>query len=87
MPEVDTSLWDPGSIDIRGVMDIVMHTGQRVVKYDVVVCSGVQCVFGAFPPGSPSDKGIKHTLGFDLPMIDECMDELHGSVYSLKIDL
>jgi hypothetical protein len=58
-----------------------------VVEDDAIVCNGVQWVFGVFPLGRPPERGVEHTLGFDLPRINEWMDELHGSVYSWKIDL
>jgi len=51
------------------------------------VYGGVQWVFGVFLLGRPLDRGVEHTLGFDLPRIDEWMDELHGLVYSSKTDL
>jgi hypothetical protein len=35
---VDTSLWDPGSVDISGVIDAVAHIGYRVVHDDTWVC-------------------------------------------------
>jgi hypothetical protein len=35
--DVDTSLWDPGSIDISGVSDTMAHIGYRVVNDDMGV--------------------------------------------------
>jgi hypothetical protein len=95
--DVDTSLWDPGSVDISGVIDTVAHIGYRVVHDDTMVCSGiqqyttvydgVQWVFGTFPPGRPPDKDFRHIIEFGSPRIDEWMDKLHGEEYSSEIDL
>jgi hypothetical protein len=39
---VDTSLWDPGSLDISGGIVLVAHMGHMVAHDDKVVCSGMQ---------------------------------------------
>jgi hypothetical protein len=39
--DVDTSFWDPGSVDISGVMDIVAHIEYKVVHDDKVICISI----------------------------------------------
>jgi hypothetical protein len=99
---VDTSLWDPCSIDASRVIHTMAHIQYRMVHDDTLVtssmvCSGIQqhtsmCdgmpwVFGIFPLGKPPDREFKHIIDFGSPRIDECMDALHGEVYGLDIDL
>jgi len=94
---VDTSLWDPGSIDISGVINTGEHIGYMVVHDDMTMCSsipqytivynGVQCIFGTFPPGRLPDREFRQIIEFGSPKIDEWMDKLHGEEYSSVIDL
>jgi hypothetical protein len=74
---VDTSLWDPSSVDISGVIDTVAHIGYRVVHDDTRVCSGiqqyttvyggVQWVFGMIPLGRPPDRTSDISLSLVHP--------------------
>jgi hypothetical protein len=94
---VDTSLWDPGSVDISRVIDSEAHMGYMMVHDDTVVCSGIQQYttvyngvqwdFGTFPLGRPPDRDFRHITEFGPPRIDEWMDEPHGEVYPSEIDL
>ena len=84
---MDTSLWDPGSIDISGVSDTMAHIGYRVVHDDTGVCigiqhytamyGGIQWVFGTIPLKRPPDRDFRHIIEFGSPRIDEWMDKLH----------
>jgi hypothetical protein len=75
------------------VIVTVAHIGYRVVQDDTGVCNGIQqyivvyggvlWVFGTIP----SDRDFRHIIKFSSPRIDDYMDELHGEVYSLEIDL
>jgi hypothetical protein len=40
-----------------------------------------------FPLGQPLDRDFRHIIEFGSPRIDEWMDEPHGEVYPLEIDL
>jgi hypothetical protein len=47
----------------------------------------VQWSFGAFPPGRPPDRVLKHTIELRLPRISEWMGEPRGVSYPSMIDL
>jgi hypothetical protein len=38
---VDTSLWDPCTVDVSGVIDAVEHIGYMVVHDDTGMCHGI----------------------------------------------
>jgi hypothetical protein len=94
---VDTTLWDPGSVDISILIDTVAHMGYRMVHDDVVVCSGIQQYttmndgvqwdFGMFPSARPPDRDFRHIIEFGSPRIDEWIKKLHGEEYSSEIYL
>lgn len=52
-----------------------------------MVYGAAQRDLGALLLGIPIDWDIGHTSGLGLPRIDEWMDERHGALHSLKIDL
>jgi hypothetical protein len=56
---VDTSLWDPSSVDICRVIYTVAHKRHQVVHEDAVVCSSIQLlcavVYNGFLGLSPRD--------------------------------
>jgi hypothetical protein len=55
-----------------------------IQKY-LAVYDSVQWVFGMISLGRPPDRDFRDIIEFGSPMIDECIDELHGEVYSSKI--
>jgi hypothetical protein len=93
--DVDTSLWDPGSVDVSRVIDIMAHIQYRMVHDDTMVCSGITTYsvrwyavgFWDISPRGPPDRDFRHIIEFGSPRIDEWMDELHGEVYPSEIDI
>jgi len=46
---VDTSLWDPSSFDISGMIATMAHIGYKVVHDDIRICNSDPGGFGNSP--------------------------------------